>query len=226
MAHPRYKNDKDKLLAWWRFEEAASEDIEYSQNSNILSFYTDKVNSFLAYAASVAFTPTLTAASIGCTYKGFGEGHTETYIAGAPDVTASWVHWGAPGASTDRIEYSSYSLDFRGTVHTPVITMFAFAGRGQLNHTNNFTSMKYPGLQKGAMAVTSSHSYIESTQTKYKNIASSSYDGYKEPFSKQTFISSIGIYDENKNLIATAKLATPVRKREHDEYVFKLKLDI
>ena len=44
--------------------------------------------------------------------------------------------------------------------------------------------------------------------------------------SRQTFISKIGIYDENKNLIAIAKLATPLRKEEKDEFVFKLKLDL
>ena len=31
---------------------------------------------------------------------------------------------------------------------------------------------------------------------------------------------------ENKNLIAIAKVATPVRKRETDSYTFKLKLDL
>ena len=38
-------------------------------------------------------------------------------------------------------------------------------------------------------------------------------------------INKIGLYDENKNLIAIAKVATPVRKLETDEYTFKLKLD-
>ena len=52
---------------------------------------------------------------------------------------------------------------------------------------------------------------------------------YNDPtasFQKQTYISRVAIYDEDKNLIAIAKLATPVRKRETDSYTFKLKLDI
>ena len=46
------------------------------------------------------------------------------------------------------------------------------------------------------------------------------------PFKKQTYISKIGIYDENKNLIGVAKLATPVKKTEERDLTFKLKLDI
>jgi len=39
-------------------------------------------------------------------------------------------------------------------------------------------------------------------------------------------LSQIAIYDENKNIIAIAKMATPVRKTEDRDYTFKLKLDI
>ena len=40
-----------------------------------------------------------------------------------------------------------------------------------------------------------------------------------------TYISKIGIYDKDKNLIGVAKLATPVRKTESRSYTFKMKLD-
>ena len=36
----------------------------------------------------------------------------------------------------------------------------------------------------------------------------------------------MGIYDSNKNLIAIVNLARPVRKKESDEYTFKINLDI
>jgi len=58
------------------------------------------------------------------------------------------------------------------------------------------------------------------------NIVSASYNEPSASFKKQTYISKIGIYDENKNLIAVAKVATPVKKTEEREYTFKLKLDI
>ena len=53
----------------------------------------------------------------------------------------------------------------------------------------------------------------------------------KEDFSaiidlgQETFISKIAIYDDDKNLLGIAKLATPVLKKETDSYTFKLKLD-
>ena len=57
------------------------------------------------------------------------------------------------------------------------------------------------------------------------NVVSSSYAGVDASFQKTTFINYVGIYDESKNLIAIAKLANPVRKREEDDFTFKLKLD-
>ena len=59
-----------------------------------------------------------------------------------------------------------------------------------------------------------------------KNVVSSSYYQEDETFEKIVYISKIGIYDENKNLIAIAKTSKPIRKRLNDEYTFKLKLDI
>ena len=67
--------------------------------------------------------------------------------------------------------------------------------------------------------------YKENGEIPIKNIVSSSYNGYKEDFERQTYISRVGIYDKNKNLIATAKLATPVKKTNKRDFTFKLKLD-
>jgi len=159
-------------------------------------------------------------------YKGFGEGHTENYAQLGSATTASWAHWGDTGVPSDRLINSAYSLEFEGVQTTPVMTMFAYAGKADLNHSNNMTSYRWPGIISGSNNLSSSVSFVEDHTIKYKNIVSGSYKGYNEPFSKQTFISSIGIYDKDKNLIATAKLATPLRKREVDEYIFKLKLDI
>ena len=43
---------------------------------------------------------------------------------------------------------------------------------------------------------------------------------------KETYISKIALYDNDKNLIGFAKLATPVRKTEDRQFIFKLKLDL
>ena len=61
------------------------------------------------------------------------------------------------------------------------------------------------------------------------NLSSSfsiSYTDVVPDFKKTTYISKIAVYDENKNLIGIAKVATPVRKTEEKEYTFKLKIDI
>ena len=52
-----------------------------------------------------------------------------------------------------------------------------------------------------------------------------SYSNPEPPFEKTVFIENVGIYDENRNLIAVAKMATPIRKRSSDDLTFKLKLD-
>ena len=58
-----------------------------------------------------------------------------------------------------------------------------------------------------------------------KNIVTSSHSHHSASFKKQTYISQIGLYDDDKNLIGVAKLATPVKKTEDREFTFKLKLD-
>ncbi|MED5450759.1 MAG: hypothetical protein VX982_06620, partial [Chloroflexota bacterium] len=67
--------------------------------------------------------------------------------------------------------------------------------------------------------------YIEKSDLTIANTTKSPHDGAEASFQKQTWISKIGIYDENKNLIAIAKLANPIRKTEDRDFTFKLKLD-
>jgi hypothetical protein len=67
--------------------------------------------------------------------------------------------------------------------------------------------------------------YLENDKRSVENVVSSSFSSTGS-FEKTTYLSSIGIYDDDQNLIGIAKLATPVRKREKDSYTFKLKLDM
>jgi hypothetical protein len=100
--------------------------------------------------------------------------------------------------------------------------MFAHAPKGALNFSNNPT---YIQKDQTNMNMSSSINFTEDDTKKIKNIASSSYKTHKESFEKTTYISKIGLYDKDKNLIAVAKLANPVKKTEEREYTFKLKLD-
>ena len=76
------------------------------------------------------------------------------------------------------------------------------------------------------IALTSSTHYKESEKKVIKNTVSGAFSDMTASFQKQTFISKIGIFDEQKNLIAIAKPATPIKKQQDKEITFKLKLDI
>lgn len=70
------------------------------------------------------------------------------------------------------------------------------------------------------------YGYFENPGFKIKNTVKSKYrDPYAE-YEDHTYISKIGIYDEDRNLIAIAKLATPVKKTPDRDFTFKLKLDL
>jgi hypothetical protein len=101
--------------------------------------------------------------------------------------------------------------------------MHAQAPKGYLNYSSNPTFKDYDNSPSGALV--STFTYRELTGS-IKNTISSSFCDYSASFKKQTFISKIGIYDEDKNLIAIANMATPVKKTEDRALTFRLKLDI
>jgi hypothetical protein len=67
--------------------------------------------------------------------------------------------------------------------------------------------------------------YIEDKRI-LKNIVPADYTDIEPPMQKETYISKIALYDKDKNIIGYAKLATPVRKTEDRQFIFKLKLDL
>ena len=151
--------------------------------------------------------------------------HTERYD-GTNLISPKWLYFGV--GAQDRVaipsgqQKSAWSLDFRGTTKTQVVTMFANAPKGQINHSNNPTYVTYGQSSQS----TGSSYYVENPSSEIKNVVSSSFSDPAPFFKKETYISRIGIYDEDRNLIAIAKLATPVRKTEERDLTFKLKLDI
>ena len=70
------------------------------------------------------------------------------------------------------------------------------------------------------------HSETLLIQQYLKNIVYSQFTDQTPEFKKVVYISKIGLYDEDKNLIGIAKVATPVRKTDDHSYTFKLKLDL
>jgi len=143
----------------------------------------------------------------------------------------SWIYFGAGAqdgvtvASTGQTFTSaSFGLSFKGETNTQVITMFTHAKRGEANFSNNPTYMKWGDSPTSSFV--SSHVYEENSQRLVANTVSSSYTNYSASYQRQVYISRVGIYDENKNLLGVATLSNPILKKEEDSLTFKLKLDI
>ena len=141
---------------------------------------------------------------------------------------ANWAYFGA--GAFDNITHdptiasASFAIESKGTSYTQVLTMMCHAKKGELNNSNNPTSYDYQSSSFSLFHSTS-YSYTEPAMLQ-KNIVSSSYSGHEEKFDKTTYISKVGIYDENDNLIMIASLANPKRKKENEEFTIKLTYDI
>lgn len=116
----------------------------------------------------------------------------------------------------------AWSMTFEGVNHIPVLTMLAHAPKGELNHSNNPTFVEHGQNEEPEV---SNSEYMEKSDLTINNTVKTPYNTPDGPFRKQTWISRVGIYDKDKNLIGIAKLATPIRKTEEREFTFKLKLD-
>ena len=121
---------------------------------------------------------------------------------------------------------SYFEMQFKGKNIIPTMTMFANAPAGQLNNSQNPTWISSSYSSWKNLIHFDSASYVEPKEISIKNTVETNYCNYEDEFQKQTFISKVAIYDDNRNLLGIAKLATPVLKRETDSYTFKLKLDI
>lgn len=127
-------------------------------------------------------------------------------------------------ASCCTVPSSSFALEFNGTQHIPTLTMLCHAEKGEFNHSNNPTYVEFG--QSDKIPYSSSVQFRERDNIAIKNLVKVPYDEEEPEFEKITYISRIGIFDEEKNLIGVAKVARPVRKKEIDSYTFKLKVDI
>ena len=139
-------------------------------------------------------------------------------------VPPSWLFYGVgtnDGSSSGIIPSSSYDMNFNGVNYIPTVTMLAHADKGELNHSNNPT---FIASGKVVPIFSGSNTFLEPERT-IKNTVKSMYASPTASFEKTTYISKIGIYDENKNLIGIASVARPVKKKEDQQYTFKLKVD-
>lgn len=136
---------------------------------------------------------------------------------------ARWIHWGR-GLDGASVTNASFGIDFEGTTKIHTLTMLANAPKSELNYSFNPTFVKYSTNQ--IPPTTSSNTYKEYEFKELKNTVKTDFIGVSGSYQPQVFINKIGIYDEQKRLIAVAKLATPVKKTEDRSITFKLKLDM
>ena len=149
-----------------------------------------------------------------------------SYDFGAGAGQGTWLDFGvgANDGVSSITPSASFDLSFQGTTYISTIMMHADAPLGDLNFSPNPTFVKYTPDTKPAQSGT--NAYVQNNELVIKNTVSSSFYDYNAKFKRQTFISKIGIYDENKNLIAIANLAKPIKKTEDRDFTFRLKLDI
>jgi len=163
------------------------------------------------------------------------DSHTIIYDATG---NSKWVHFGygandgnypkpAVPTNSDTSLSASFLMEYSGTTNIQTLTMLAHANYGQLNHSTNPTFISKPSVSRNTLysTATGSLKYLERSG-KIKNVVESTFTDVEPRFDKTVYISKIGIYDEDRNLIAIAKMATPVRKTDDKQYTFKLKVDI
>ncbi len=149
-------------------------------------------------------------------------GRTDDF--GTSNNFPTWVNFAQTiSSSAPAVPDSSFFLGFSGSNKVPTMTLFAHAGKGALNHSNNNT---YVSKETQVLLTSGSTGYTQNPEAVIKNTVSSSYPDPTGSFVKTTYISKIGIYDKNKNLIAIAKMATPVKKTPSRDFTFKIKFDI
>lgn len=156
------------------------------------------------------------------------DSNTLTYN-GSVSSNAKWIYFGGganDGFTQDSSHASaSYSINFEGTTYKNTMTLLCHANKGELNYSNNPT---FVNINHSASIVghsVSEYSYQDS-EIEIKNIASSSFHKGEDEFRKVTYISKVGIYDEDNNLLMTVDLARPYKKEEKDNFTFKIKYDL
>lgn len=177
-----------------------------------------------------------------------GVNYTNSAITDYP----KWIHFGAhkvtttDAGSSAPIVSASYELSFQGSTQVNTLTMFCSADKNDFTWSNNRTYISGGQSNKLVLGQTSSITvgsttysagtssyfipsngyYFENDQLLIKNTVSSSFSNFSAPYQPQVYISEVGIYNEEGELIAIGKLANPLKKMADRDYTIKLKLDM
>jgi len=207
----------------------------YISGTLIGTLKDERQNGEMVQTGPVGSTGSGSVAGVALYNEGFvlltGSWYLETGIArnylddGTNLMTSSWLFFGVganDGIPAGVIPSSSYDFDMKGVNRIPTLTMFAHANKIEMNHSNNSTYVEYG---QATTPITGAYIYSENKNLQIKNIVSSSYVDPAGSFEKVTYISQVGIYDKDKNLIGVASVSNPVKKTQGREFTFKLKMD-
>ena len=155
-----------------------------------------------------------------------GGGVTRNYLEDPTSLMpSSWLFYGVGmnDLSGTAIPYVNYRMDFEGVNYIETLTMLAHAEKAELNHSNNPTYVKY---QSTSNNFESNSAVFNETPREIKNTVKSPYPDPTGSFEKTTYITKVGIYDGDHNLIGVATVSKPVKKTLDRDLTFKLKLDL
>jgi len=156
---------------------------------------------------------------------GLEDGVARDYSVPATLTTSSWIYYGA-GMNDDsgsNIPFVNYRMDFEGVNYIETLTMLAHAEKGEFNHSNNPT---YTKLDPSVSNFQVNADMFLETPKVIKNTVKSPYADPTASFEKITYITKVGIYDKEENLIGIATVSKPVKKELSRDFTFKLKIDL
>ena len=154
--------------------------------------------------------------------------YTDYFYSTTSPSSPSWNNFGTgirqvgTNVPHKNITSSSYTVSARGVNKIPSLTMYAYAEKSEENYSLNPTYLEY--LSSSNYSFSGSH-YIERRRN-VKKINKSLYKEHEEEYSGETYISKVGIYDKQKNLIAVVSLANPIRKVEKKDFMIKMSIDL
>lgn len=141
-----------------------------------------------------------------------------------------WIDFGTTGTvpflnDGTNVPSSSFELNFNGTNYIPVITMFAHAPKNELNFSNNQSFIAF-GQTGSTSPLTGSFIYKEKDDLLLRNLVKTPFNEPTGSFVQTVYITKVGLFDKNKNLIGVVKLSQPVRKRINEGISIKIKYDL
>jgi len=154
--------------------------------------------------------------------------YTDYFYSNSSLSSPSWNNFGTgvrqvgTAIAHKNIASSSYTITANGVNKIPSLTMYAYAEKSEENYSLNPTYLEY--LSSSNYSFSGSH-YVERRRN-IKKINKSLYKEYEEEYDGETYISKVGIYDKNKNLIAVVSLANPIKKVEKKDFMIKMSIDL